>query len=674
MTVVPITGGTPAGDVLTLAVATLWVLVPGAAVLLAAGVRRLPVLLGGAPAVSVGLSTLAATATGALGTRFGGGTVLVATALVAALAAVLRGRAGPPGDRPPRGPLPVTALVAAALALAAVGTTAELFRRGLGALATPSQEHDTITHTLVTARVLRTGDAAPWRAQAIDVITGDPAQYYPNGLHQWAALTAQAAGVDPVSGLNATSVVVLAVVQTLGLVALAARALPPAWLPAGGVAAVAAALAHQPLLAMHHDSGALPNAAAIAFAPGAIALLLPPDRPPAHRPWRAVAALVPVLALAAAGVLTVHPSAALTVGGGVLGAGTVLLLARTGRDRRHDLRHDLRWVAGLAGAAVLAGALVGTSLLRAAAAGGGSSSRFARDVPVQTLPDALHRVLTLPLQGGLDPDATRSQWWLAAAVVLGALLAGRAGAAVLGPWLVWSALAVAYLVGVTGPGVDLVWDSAWNSYYRVVAHGSPWAWLLAGVGLARVASWAAPRARPAVAAALGAALLAGTVLAAGPTEVAALRARYAAPEYERVDADDDAAGRFLAAHVRPGERVLNSGNDGSTYAYVLHGVPVLATTAVPLASQPDLRVLARDLRAMTPQVRALLREHRVGWVVVDSLAPGLPLRPADAEFFGVPGYAVPPGLTDLDAVPGLRRVFTSGSVGVWEVVGQGAVP
>ncbi|WP_432509784.1 DUF6541 family protein [Kineococcus sp. SYSU DK001] len=667
MTVVPVTGGTPAGDVLTLAVATLWVLLPGAVVLLAAGLRRLPVLLGGAPAVSIGLSTLAATATGALGTRFTWWTVLTATAVVAALAAALRGRAGALEDRTPRGPL----LATAALALAAAGTVAEVFRRGLGALATPSQEHDTITHTLVTARILRTGDAAPWRAQAVDVVTGDPAQYYPNGLHQWAALTAHTAGVDAVSGLNATSVVVLAVVQTLGLVALAARVLPRDWLPAGGAAAVAAALAHQPLLAMHHDSGALSNAAAIAVAPGTIALLLPPAHRSGRLPGRAVAALVPALALAAAGALTVHPSAALTVGGGVLGAGVVLALAGPGG---RDLRRDLRWPAGLAGAAVLAGLLVGTSLLRAAAAGGGSSSRFARDIPVQTLPDALHRVLTLPLQGGLDPDATRSQWWLAGAVVVGVLLAGRAGAAVLLPWLVWSALAVAYLVGVRGPGVDLVWDSAWNSYYRVVAHGSPWAWLLAGVAVARIATTYARRAAPVVAAALGVVLLAGAVVVAGPTEVAALRARYAAPEYERVDADDEAAGRFLAAHVRRGERVLNSGNDGSTYDYVLHGVPVMATTAVPLASQPDLRVLARDLRDMTPQVRELLREHRVGWVVVDSLAPGLPLRPADAEFFGVDGYAVPPGLTDLDGVPGLRRVFTSGSVGVWEVVGQGAVP
>ena len=195
-----------------------------------------------------------------------------------------------------------------------------LFRRGVGALATPSQEHDTITHTLVTARVLRTGDAAPWRAQALDVVTGTPAQYYPDGLHQWAALVAQTARVDAVSGLNATSVVVLAVVQTLGLLALADRVLPPRWLPAGGVAAVASSLAYQPLLAMHHDSGALPNAAAIALAPGVVALLLPPRE---DLPRRGVLGRVPAAALACAGAVTVHPSAALTVGGGVLGVWVV---------------------------------------------------------------------------------------------------------------------------------------------------------------------------------------------------------------------------------------------------------------------------------------------------------------------------------------------------------------
>jgi hypothetical protein len=710
-----VTGGSPAGDGLTLVVAALWVLLPGAAVLVAGGVRRSPLLLGAAPAVSIGVSTVAASVTGATGTRFAWWGVLVAALLLAALSRLLRGhlpraentlsapeRAGPraEGVFSARGPL----LAGGVLVLAAAATTCELFRRGMGALATPSQEHDTITHTLVVARILRTGDAAPWRAQALDVVTGTPAQYYPDGLHQWAALVAQTARVDAVSGLNATSVVVLAVVQTLGLLALADRVLPPRWLAAGGVAAVASSLAYQPLLAMHHDSGALPNAAAIALAPGAIALVLPPRE---VLSWRALSARVPAVALACAGAVTVHPSAALTVGSGVLGVWCVWLvgsglsavqrrrrgaentLSAPGRPRSgaekvssasegrvpeadsvFSARAGWRWLVGLVVAGGLTGGLVGTSLLQAASAGGGSSSRFARDLPPESLPDALHRVLTLPLQGGVDPSGTQEQWVLAVAVLAGVVLAGRKALPVVFVWLVWSALAVAYLVDLHAPGLDLVWDSAWNSYYRVVAHGSPWAWLLAGVAVVRVAGWLTRgrRAEPVVAAVLGAALLAGAAVESGPGEVQALRERYAAPAYERIDADDQAAARYLASVVRPGQRVMNSGNDGSTYAYVLEGVPVLATTAVPLASQPDLRILARDLRAMTPQVQEVVRRDDVAWVVVDSLAPGLPLRPDDARFFGVPGYAVPPGLVDLDTAPGFRRVFTSGSVGVWEVL------
>ncbi|MEZ0165643.1 DUF6541 family protein [Kineococcus sp. LSe6-4] len=664
-----VTGGSSAGDALTLVVAALWVLVPGAAVLTAAGVRRLPLLLGGAPAVSVGISTVAASVTGATGTRFAWWGVLAAAVVLAGLSRLVGGRARPAGG-PARGPL----LAGGVLVLAAAATTGELFRRGVGALATPSQEHDTITHTLITARILRTGDAAPWRAQAIDVVTGTPAQYYPDGLHQWAALVAQSARVDAVAGLNATSVVVIALVQTLGLLALADRVLPPRWLAAGGVAAVAASLAYQPLLAMHHDSGALPNAAAVAFAPGAVALVLPPRE---DLPWRGVLGRVPALALAGAGAVTVHPSAALTVGGGVLGVWVVWVAENTLSALRRGSRRagrvfsarEGRWLGGLAVAGALAGALVGTALLQAASAGGGSSSRFDRDIPVEPLPAALHRVLTLPLQGGIDPGATREQWVLALAVLAGLVLAGRKAAPVAVVWLVWSALAVAYLVGLRGPGLDLVWDSAWNSYYRVAAHASPWAWLLAGVAVVRVAGGLTRgrRGEPVVAAVLGAALLAGAAVETAPTEVRALRERYAEPAYERIDADDQAAARYLASVVQPGQRVMNSGNDGSTYAYVLQGVPILATTAVPLASQPDVRVLARDLRAMTPQVQEIVRREDVAWVVVDALAPGLPLIPADVEFFGVPGYAVPPGLVDLDAAPGFRRVFTSGSVGVWEV-------
>ncbi len=232
-----------------------------------------------------------------------------------------------------------------------------------------------------------------------------------------------------------------------------------------------------------------------------------------------------------------------------------------------------RWLVGLAAVAVLAGGLVGSSLLQAASAGGGSSSRFARDLDPESLPDALHRVLTLPLQGGMDPAGTQEQWVLAVAVLAGLALAGRRALPVAFVWLVWSALAVAYLVDLHAPGLDLVWDSAWNSYYRVVAHGSPWAWLLAGVAVVRAAGWLTRgrRAEPVVAAVLGLALLAGAAVASGPTEVRALRERYADPAYERIDADDQAAARYLASVVRPGQRVMNSGNDGSTYAYVLEG-------------------------------------------------------------------------------------------------------
>ncbi|WP_432561641.1 DUF6541 family protein [Kineococcus sp. SYSU DK003] len=668
-----ITAGTALGDALTTALAVAWVLVPGGAVLLAAGIRSVPLLLGAAPATTIGASTLAATVSGLTGARFSWWLVLAVTAAVAAVAALVRGRA----ERPelPRGPLlPAGLLVAAAAATACV-----LFRRGTGTLATPSQEHDTITHTLVVARILRSGDAAPWRGQALDVVTGEPAVYYPNGLHQWAALVAGSGGVDAVSALNATSVVVLAVVQTLGLLALASRTLPPAWLPAGGVAAIASVLAYQPVQAMHHDSGALANAAAIAFAPGVVALLLPPARVTG----RAVAGVVPALALACAGAVTVHPSAVLTVAGGFAGwlvftallsllpsrAETTVSVAERGVRRTETVVSAGKWCAGLTVAGLLAGGLVGAALAQAAATGGGSSSRFARDVPPQSWPDALHRVLTLPLQGGIDPEATHEQWWLAVAVVLGALLAGRRAGAVALTWLVWSAVAAAYLVDVHGFVLDLVWDSAWNSYYRIVAHGSAWAWLLAGVAVVRLADLAGRRSAPVVSTVLGLVLLAGAAVESGPTEVAALRERYADPTYQRVDADDLAAARYLADHVTDGERVLNSGNDGSTYAYVLEGVPVLATTAVPGPAQPGLRTLLarfRDLPA-DAEVARLVEQEDVGWVVVDADAPGLPLKPADAQFFGVPGYAVPPGLVDLDSVPGLTRVFTSGTVGVWKV-------
>ncbi|NIZ91521.1 DUF6541 family protein [Kineococcus rubinsiae] len=676
--------GTPLTDAATLLAAAAWILVPGVLVLRAAGVRRLALLLGAAAPVSLGVLTLAAAGAALAGVPFAWWSAAVVAVVVVLLTAVahrvLRGRRDPDGERARTPRARTETVVVAVLLVAAAAYVLELTRRGFGTLGTPSQEYDVVTHTMVTARLLFTGDAAPWRALALDPVTGAGARYYPSGLHEWAAIvagTGSSWGATAVSGFNATSVLVLALVQPLGLLALGDRALERHGRVAGAAAALVSVLAYQPLQAMHHDSGALPNATAIALGPGLIALLLPP-RDVAAR-GRAVAGAVlglrPLLprvlpvALGCIGAVSVHPTAAVTAAGGVGGWLLGELLLR----RRWPL--PCRWAVVVAGAAVLAGLVLRPMLGSAATAGVGSSTRFARDVPATDLRSALWRVLSQPLQGAIDPDLTHHQWWLAVAVVVGALLAGRRAGGALVAWLLWTAVSVAFLTGATGPGLTTIWDTAYNSYFRISGHGSGWAWLLAGVGAVRLAELVGARtsraavAVPVVAGVLALAVAAGTAVQSGPTEVRALRERYADPQYQRVDDDDLAAGRWLAANVAPGERVLNSGNDGSTYDYVLYEVPILSATVVGTGGLPGVRTLLAHFREFPtdPAVRAIAREEDVRWVVVDGDAPWLPIRGEVAQFFSSDVYQVPPGLQGLDDVPGVSAVFRSGTVTVYAV-------
>ncbi|NAZ81569.1 hypothetical protein GTR02_07035 [Kineococcus sp. R8] len=672
--------GTPPTDAATLLVAALWVLLPGALALRAAGVRRVPLLLGAAPPASIGVLTLAAAGTALVGLPYAWwSAATVAVVVVLLTAGVRRLLAGPGGPVPEGGLRGAERVVVVVLLVAAAAYALELTRRGIGTLGTPSQEYDVVTHTMVTARLLFTGDAAPWQALALDPVTGAGARYYPSGLHQWAALVAQSGGpwgASAVSGFNATSVLVLALVQPLGLFALGDRALARHGRLAGAAAALVSVLAYQPLQAMHHDSGALPNATAIALGPGLIALLLPPREavgpgrgaePDGAAPGlRALLPRVLPVALGCIGGVTVHPTAAVTVAGGVGG----WLLGEALLRWRWPL--PWRWAVVVAGASAIAAVVLAPMLGSAATAGSGASTRFARDIPATDLGSALWRVLSLPLQGAVDPDLRQHQWWLAAAVVVGALLAGRRAGGVLVAWLLWTAVAVAFLVGASGPGLTTIWDTAYNSYFRVAGHGSGWAWLLAGVAVVRVAELLSRRRAhwvPVVGGVLAVGVGTGTVVQSGPTEVRALRERYAEPQYQRVDDDDLAAGRWLADRVRPGERVLNSGNDGSTYDYVLYEVPILSATVVGTGGLPGVRTLLARFRDFPtdPAVRALAREEDVRWVVVDADAPYLPIRGEVAQFFGSDAYQVPPGLQGLDGLPGVRAEFRSGTVTVYSV-------
>ncbi|WP_040924764.1 DUF6541 family protein, partial [Saccharomonospora iraqiensis] len=105
--------------------------------------------------------------------------------------------------------------------LGGVALALDTWQRGLGAWSTPPQEHDPITHSVISAYIHHSGNAAPWQTWPLDVVSAEPVVYYPSGLPRLAALVTPAVG-DPMTGLNVVTVVLLAVAWPVSVAALAA--------------------------------------------------------------------------------------------------------------------------------------------------------------------------------------------------------------------------------------------------------------------------------------------------------------------------------------------------------------------------------------------------------------------------------------------------------------------
>jgi hypothetical protein len=212
------------GDTALLAWGTIALFLPGAAVLVALRRLSLVTALAGAPVVTIGLLYVAGLVGGVTGLDFGVLLVVAVSALVGVGAFVLgRGRplAGVLVRPRPSG----SHWVGAAATLVATVLATWTWTDGLGSLGTVPQEHDTIIHGELVARVMLTGEGAPWQSFPADLLSGEPASFYPNGFHLFAAVVG-GFGADPVTALNAAMVVLFAVALPLGVAALGMRLAP----------------------------------------------------------------------------------------------------------------------------------------------------------------------------------------------------------------------------------------------------------------------------------------------------------------------------------------------------------------------------------------------------------------------------------------------------------------
>jgi hypothetical protein len=670
-------------DAVLLLVAVLVCYVPGLAVLVALRVHSPVLMVAVAPPVSVVVCGLVAIVAAVCGFGYGIVPLLVAVVVLLAVAVVREVRvrrrrravrswkhAPPPPERRRSPDGLVGILVGAAMTLVALGYGLWGWLRGLSGLATVPQEHDMIIHAMQTAYIARSGRAAPWELVPADVLTGGPVSFYPSGFHLLAGLTAQLDGLAVVPALNAMTVVVLVgtmITGTAALTVVAARRLGltrGTAMLAGGIAALVIAGMYRPIYQLTHDGGILGQAAAFAMVPGVIAVLVAlPGRTAAY----GVAA-----GIATAGAVWVHPSVAVSIVLTTLFWGLGELLTKHSRQRLRGLLRPLG--AAIPTAIVLLVPAVGPGLQAT-----GRTGSFPPDSGPVDLPTALQRVFELPYTGWLDPDNLYYQ--RSAAILAGigvvALLVRWRGLGPVVAWLFWVVILIgAWLSPGTGYEV-VVTGFFYNAMLRTWSHTSMLVPVLAGLGVVLVGgllAWLLARVR--IPATVAVTTLAVAVFALYALEPArgyaslneeAVATRYSTPDFVRVGPDDQAAIAWLADRVRPGERVFNSPNDGSTYLYVERGVPVVNVYTLGLPGVPYSYELLEDFNTYprNPAVRRTLEDLDVRWVYVDSSAPGIGSNGSPDDWAGSKGFSLAPGLADLDGLPGLHLRFRSGTVSVY---------
>lgn len=669
-----------------LAVGVLVVLVPGLAILLAVGLRERLWLAGLSAPLTMGFVLVVSLFTGVTGLRFGLLAVLIALVVVLVLAggvrwAILRGR-------PPAEPADVTderlraltgrtgriaQVIGVLIAFAGVGLGVRMWHQGLGSWATPAQEHDTVTHAVLTAYTHFTGRAAPWQVLPIDVVNDTVIQYYPPGFTDIGALLTDIFG-DTMLSINLTTVVFTVVVLPLSVAAFTAAVLRHGrvgrgWVElAAGVSALVAVQLYRPAIAFAHDGGVLPNAAALALTPGLVAVMLVIGK----RHWgRAV-----LIGVAMAGAFNLHPSALTSIAFTTIAAMLGLLVTRHGRLA------FVRSLLPLVLAAVVTVVLLVPSVLALLRLGGGTVSDSPANIRAVPIGDAFALLAKLPYGGYFDPAGTLGQLTLGILGLVGVVFAvlSRRAWTLVTAWLFWAAVVVSFHNSPNAGFGAMIG----RYYYRVASRIDSHLYLLipslvgvtfAVIGLVLVSGKLRNpipvRARPAIAFGLTVVLLGALTVTTfrGYMNTAAysLSQRYATPQFVRYSDEDDAAAKWLKDHAAPGETILNNANDGSTLLYVDYDLPIV--NIVPDGHSPikDNEKLLAQFNTFpgNPQVQEILRRKNVRWVYVDTVAPmvGTDGRHWSGEW----SFDLAPGLSELAGLPGLTKTFTSGSVSIYRL-------
>jgi hypothetical protein len=553
--------------------------------------------------------------------------------------------------------------IAGALGLAAViGATAVW--TGTERLQGVHQYWDAMFHANAIRYIADSGVADSAGLSAV-AQPANPDFYYPHTYHLVGALLADL-GIDPAQVVLNTLSACLPAVFALSIVALLRVVLPrPTTMVAGALTAVMFTVFPYDII---NFGPLLPLALALAVAPAVIALVLRVTRTP-------TVALAGALALGAVGLLTTHPT------GAVSADIVMVLLLLVGRREDQLWRQPRRLLPlVLAGAAALALAVPSLGGLL-----GASGSAGEVDWPAFAIPGSAIGQLVL-----LNHESFFPEWWLAAAVLIGAVVAVRRAA--LRPFVV--AAAVFLLLFVLAASYDTplaqrltsIW---WNDRWRLAAAYALPATVLAAVGLTAVvdglrglaargrARYAVLRSgpvdraatvlRPAGLRIVSTVVVVGGLLALSGAGYVRVNAEHVGIPYRdgpTVYAGEQEAFAELA-RLWDGGTILNDPADGSAWAYGLDGLPVLFKAPLTPPSDPEDYGLERNLliadfnRGLDDEgVAEAVETLDVRWVIV-------------GEGFASPNAARAVGLEGLDDVDDLEQVWSNDVASIYRVVGAG---
>ncbi|MCS7482223.1 DUF6541 family protein [Umezawaea endophytica] len=623
--------------VLLLVVTAVLLWTPGSLLAAVLGLRGW-LLAGTAPVVTMGLVGLGAPLAPAIGLGwstwfFLGWTLLVC--LVAAGAVLLLRRRGLVLVPPTTGWSRAGTLTTVAAVVIAAGVAALTIRTGTSGLGSLPQGWDAPYHGNGIRFIAETGNSGNRAFGWIDVPDSPNGAFYPNAYHAFEALAYRLTGDTIPTVMNSGMLVTAALGVPLGTIAIVKALHGSAGLAAAS-ALVSTSFASYPF-DLWQWGQLYPYAAGLSLVLPFLALLVR---------WldSGFDRIGVLVALSTVALVATHSAMAFV--GAILGL--CYLVQRVVQAPSRFVRRDLPRLAVLAVGAV---ALSGVYLLGALTMAGRTA---AYNWPAVTTSSKAFGDAVL-----LGHDAHWPQWLLAAITVVGGYLLVKVPA--------WRWLLVGYLIFlglfVVAAALDTPWSTAitapwWNDRWRLVAVLVLPATIAAGWAL-QAAARRIVRGR---AESLGALAVVGAVLAAG---YLGLTGGYAERNGQRMQwdfagsvvSDQERVGlQELGAIVRPGERVMNDGVDGTVWTYALSGVEPI------IGHYPNPATLSPRRKLLLERFNQLDTDGAVGQVVRD-----LNIRYAVVTTGFMDGFRRSPGLAGLSGSPALRVRYSNPDFTLYEV-------